>query len=254
MLRGQEQPSQAAAGGEVNDSLFSLPPPPDQETAHQYGQHQGNHACCHVCHPVPANVLQTRKTPGALGTVGSCGSLADHTWRSNSGRQSVLRTTGELVARLMWPGSSLFPASAGAWGHAPTLWDRLFLQPKLGGPEAEHGGSAAAGPVAPLRATERNRPCGGDCHPQPSLPTGQRPQPQGTESGLLKTLAPCPPLLPLPQRGHCLRPLPGLGTRLPRRDPSKTAQYLSPLGRIHAHRRGSLLGALAALPRSRDDR
>ena len=47
---------------------------------------------------------------------------------------------------------------------------------------------------------------------------------------------------------------PSFGTRLPLRDPSKTAQYLSPFEKIHIRRRGGLLRALTALPKSRDDR
>lgn len=70
--------------------------------------------------------------------------------------------------------------------------------------------------------------------------------------GAIQDVSPsCAPLVSLQ---HLSLRWPAFGTCLPLRDPSKTAQYLSPLGKNRICWPGGLLRTPTALPKSRDDR
>ena len=105
-----------------------------------------------------------------------------------------------------------------------------------------------------MRDMDTNHPCSRHATPNFPSPRASSHTPRDGVRPSQETPEPCCPLLPFLQHGHRLPPLPGFGMRLPLRDPSKTAQYLSPFEKIHIRRRGGLLRALTALPKSRDDR
>lgn len=130
-------------------------------------------------------------------------------------------------------------------GTLPPFGTACPTEQNSGGQKESTAGSAAAGPVAPSRDTDREHPCGRECHPQLSLPPGQLPPPEGTASGPLRRHL----SLALPFCLFCSTGTAGFGTCLPLRDPSKTAQFLSPLEKICICGRGGLLWALTALPK-----
>lgn len=143
-------------------------------------------------------------------------------------------------------------------GGAPALWDRLHPQTKFPRPEGEHWGGAVVG----MQLLDRWLLHGTRTNPIPAGGSATRspPSPQASCYTLRthvrlsqETPEPCSPLLPFLQHGPRSQLLPGFGTCVTLREPSKTAPYPGSLEAILARDHSGILQTLAAPMINRGD-